>query len=117
MVSLQKFVDFDDISIIREKSLNSLDKLNLAQKLLYKYEYTILIGLRTNDLANNMPPFIEVDKTKLRNNMDYRKIAIEELKQRKLYYTVVRKYINKNIYIRVSDPELDFTAIEELFDE
>jgi hypothetical protein len=41
MVSLQKFVDFDDISIIRENSLNSLDKLNLAQKLLYKYEYTI----------------------------------------------------------------------------
>ena len=117
MSSLVKYVEFDDINIIRENLKSSLDNTILAKKLLYKYEFTSLIGLRTNDLANNMPPFIEVDKTKLRNNMDYRKIAIEELKQRKLYYTIVRKYINKNIYIRVSDPELDFTAIEELFDE
>lgn len=116
MVSLQKRVDFEDISIIRESSLNSLNNLSIASKILYKYEYTILIGLRSNDLANNMPPFIKIDKSKIKNNMDFRKVAIEELKQRKLYYTIVRKYINKSIYIRVSDPELDLTAVEQLFD-
>ena len=114
MSQLLKYVEFDDINIIRENVKTSLKDLPLAQKLLYKYEFTSLIGLRTNDLANNMPPFIAIKE--LKNNMDYRKIAIEELKQRKLYYTIVRKYICKNIYVSVSDPNLDYSAVEHLFD-
>ena len=114
MSSLLKYVEFDDINIIRENVKSSLDNVSLAKKLLYKYEFTSLIGLRTNDLANNMPPFIKIDE--IRNNMDYRKIAIEELKQRKLYYTIVRKNFGKNIYVSVSDPNLDYSAVEHLFD-
>tara|TARA_Y100000389_G_scaffold203027_2_gene250156 strand:+ start:553 stop:900 length:348 start_codon:yes stop_codon:yes gene_type:complete len=114
MSQLIKYVEFDDINVIRENIKTSLDNLPLAQKLLYKYEFTSLIGLRTNDLANNMPPFINIKE--LKNNMDYRKIAIEELRQRKLYYTIVRKYIGKNIYVSVSDPNLDYSAVEHLFD-
>tara|TARA_B110000003_G_scaffold270933_1_gene304203 strand:- start:2111 stop:2458 length:348 start_codon:yes stop_codon:yes gene_type:complete len=114
MSSLIKYVEFDDINIIRENLKSSLDNVLLAKKLLYKYEFTSLIGLRTNDLANNMPPFIKVNE--LKNNMDYRKIAIEELKQRKLYYTIVRKDFGKNIYISVSDPNLDYSAVEHLFE-
>jgi DNA-directed RNA polymerase subunit K/omega len=114
MGSLLKYVEFDDINIIRENIKYSLDDVALPKKLLYKYEFTSLIGLRTNDLANNMPPFIKIDEIK--NNMDYRKVAIEELKQRKLYYTIVRKNFGKNIYVSVSDPKLDFSAVEHLFD-
>lgn len=114
MSQLAKYVEFDDINIIRENMKTSLENLPLSHRLLYKYEFTSLIGLRTNDLANNMPPFINVDV--LKNNMDYRKIAIEELKQRKLYYTIVRKYIGKNVYVSLSDPKLDYSAIEHLFD-
>ena len=114
MSSLVKYVEFDDINIIRENLKSSLDNTILAKKLLYKYEFTSLIGLRTNDLANNMQPFIKVNE--LKNNMDYRKIAIEELKQRKLYYTIVRKDFGKNIYISVSDPNLDYSAVEHLFE-
>jgi DNA-directed RNA polymerase subunit K/omega len=114
MSSLLKYVEFDDINIIRENVKSSLDTLPLAQKLLYKYEFTSLIGLRTNDLANNMPPFIKIDTIK--NNMDYRKVAIQELRERKLYYTLVRKHIGKNIYVSLSDPNLDFSAVEHLFE-
>ena len=117
MTTLQKNIEFEDITIIKEKTENDIEKLDIASRLLTKYEFTCLIGLRTSDLSNNSPSFIELNKNIITNNMNYRKIAIEELKQRKLYYTIVRKYINKNIYIRVSDPGLDFTAIEELFDE
>ena len=114
MSSLLKYVEFDDINIIRENVKSSLDTLPLAQKLLYKYEFTSLIGLRTNDLANNMPPFIKIDTIK--NNMDYRKVAIQELRERKLYYTLVRKHIAKNIYVSLADPNLDFSAVEQLFE-
>ena len=114
MSSLVKYVEFDDINIIRENTQNSLNNVCLAKKLLYKYEFTSLIGLRANDLANNMPPFIKVEKFK--NNMDFRKIAIQELKERKLYYTIVRKNFGKNIYVSVSDPDLDFSAVEHLFE-
>jgi len=114
MTSLEKNIDFDDISIIREKSQNDIENLDIASRLMYKYEFTCLIGLRANDLANNSPCFIEIDIDSIKNNMDYRKIAIEELRQRKLYYTIVRRMINKNIYINVSDERFDLTAIEHL---
>ena len=39
MSSLLKYVEFDDINIIRENVKSSLDTLPLAQKLLYKYEF------------------------------------------------------------------------------
>lgn len=113
-MSLQKTVIFDDISIVKENSKSDIHTLPFASRMMTKHEFSSLIGLRSNDLANNSPPFIEIDKNKIKNNMDYRKIAIEELRQRKLYYTIVRRMINHNIYIRACDPELDLTAVEEM---
>ena len=40
MSSLLKYVEFDDINIIRENVKSSLDDVLLAKKLLYKYEFT-----------------------------------------------------------------------------
>jgi|TARA_B000000475_G_scaffold272122_1_gene272032 DNA-directed RNA polymerase subunit K/omega len=116
MTTLQKNIEFEDITIIKEKTENDIEKLDIASRLLTKYEFTCLIGLRTSDLSNNSPSFIELNKNIITNNMNYRKIAIEELKQRKLYYTIVRRLINKNIYISVSDERLDLTAVEELME-
>jgi hypothetical protein len=62
MTTLQKNIDFEDITIIKEKTRNDIENLDIASKLLTKYEFTCLIGLRTSDLANNSPSFIEIDK-------------------------------------------------------
>lgn len=107
---------FDDNSITMEDLLNTnsgeeliqynqmyeheLDKPKRTNKNLTKYEKTLIIGLRSQQLANGAKPLVTVKK----NTCDVSYIALLELNERKLPFIVKRKITNNNIeYWRLND--------------
>ena len=88
-----------------------------------KYELDCVLNQRAIQLSQGAYPFISkytindieynVNELKINNNMELRRIAIEELKEGKLPIMVKRTYPNNTVdYIRVSD--MDLTAVETL---
>ena len=62
-----------------------------------KYEFDQLIGLRTMHLSRGAIPFVEIpDGYTIEANMELRKIAIQELQEGKLPYTIKRPMPNGN---------------------
>jgi DNA-directed RNA polymerase subunit K/omega len=60
-----------------------------------KYEFDQLIGLRTMHLSRGAIPFVEIpDGFSIQGNMELRKIAIQELQEGKLPYTIKRPMPN-----------------------
>lgn len=71
-----------------------------------KYEFDQVIGLRTIHLARGTIPFVEVKKN-IEKNMNYRAVALQELKEGKLPYIIKRPMPNgKTEYWKVSDLNL-----------
>jgi DNA-directed RNA polymerase subunit K/omega len=60
-----------------------------------KYEFDTLIGLRTMHLSRGATVFVNIEENyKIEKNMDLRKIAIRELKEKRLPYIIVRTMPN-----------------------
>ena len=66
---------------------------NITEPILTKYEYTKILGMRAQQIANNSEPLITVTKD-LNNPID---IAKEEIRQRKSPIILKRK-IGENQY-------------------
>jgi DNA-directed RNA polymerase subunit K/omega len=79
-----------------------------------KYEFNALIGLRTMHLGRNATVFVEIEEDfKIEKNMDLRKIAIRELKEKRLPYMIVRSMPNgKKEYWPVS--ELNLITVDHM---
>lgn len=78
-----------------------------------KYEFDQVIGLRTMHLANGAVPFVPIpEDLKVKSNMELRKIAFEELKQRRLPYIIKRPMPNSQAeYWPVSKLSLDTVEV------
>lgn len=101
---------FDDINKIYSSKIEDVNKLSLKEKLLNPYEFNVAIGVRTSELSNSAPTFLSKGKLTINNNMELRKIAIEELMEGKLPYIIKRPLPNGTYkYIRISD--LDVTSV------
>lgn len=60
-----------------------------------KYEFNQLIGLRTMHLSRGAIPLVDVsDDFKIQGNMELRKIALQELEEKKLPYLIKRSLPN-----------------------
>lgn len=81
-----------------------------------KYEFNLLIGLRTMHLSRGLKILVDVPSDfKIETNMDLRAIAIRELKEKKLPYIIKRKMPNNKIeYWPVAD--LKLVVIEHLIE-
>lgn len=101
---------FDDCS----KVLTTLDKPKISKEIMTKYEFNVIISLRTNQIALGAIPFVDIN-TDIKSNMDLRKIAIEELRQNKIPYIIKRPLPNnKYEFVRVRD--LNLSAIKYMMD-
>lgn len=70
----------------------------ISLPIMTKYEFNLLIGLRTVHLSRGAQIFVEIPENyKIRTNMELREIAIRELKEKKLPYTIKRKMPNGKI--------------------
>lgn len=93
------------------KIMASLNKKKISKPIMTKYEFNQIISLRTNQLALGAEPYVEIGNTEIKSNMDFRKVAIEELKQGKLPYIIKRPMPNgKNEYYRISS--LDLVSVQ-----
>lgn len=89
----QSLVISDDVSKIREATENMKNYITLPW--MTKYEFDQLIGLRTMHLSKGAIPLVTLpDGFKIQGNMDLRKVAIDELKQKKLPYMIKRPLPN-----------------------
>ena len=89
----------------------SLDKNKISKPIMSKYEFNQVISLRTNQLALGGKPFVNIQDFDIKTNMDFRKIALDEMKQGKLPYIVKRQLPNgKNEYFKIKD--LDLIAVQ-----
>lgn len=104
----KKKVQFDDY----QKTIANLDKVKISKPIMTKYEFNQVISLRTNQLSLGGEPFIKIEDA-IRTNMDFRKIALEEMRQGKLPYIVKRQLPNgKCEYFRLSD--LNIVAVQHM---
>jgi DNA-directed RNA polymerase I, II, and III subunit RPABC2 len=107
-MTTKKKVQFDDY----QKTMVNLDKTKISKPIMTKYEFNQVISLRTNQLSLGGEPFIK-NEGDIRTNMDFRRIALEEMKQGKLPYIVKRQLPNgKNEYYRLKD--LDIIAVQHM---
>lgn len=109
---------FDDVNKIL-KEVNSNKNRGVVRNLMTKYELDCILNLRSIQLSHGAHPFISkigemnISDMKINNNMELRKIAIEELKKGVIPLLVKRTYPNNtNEYVRVCD--LDLTAVQHL---
>jgi DNA-directed RNA polymerase subunit K/omega len=121
---MAKVSKFDDVNkIIESVNSNSKTKRHIIKNLMTKYELDCILNLRTTQLSYGAHPFISkiiinkievnISELKIKNNMELRVIAIEELKKGVIPLLVKRTYPNNvTEYIRVCD--LDMTAVEYL---
>lgn len=79
-----------------------------------KYEFDSLVGLRAMHLSKGAMPFVDLPEDfSIETNVEWRKVAIEELRGQKLPYMIRRVLPNGKVeYWRVCD--LDLTAVEHL---
>lgn len=81
----------DDIQKIRESN----EKQYITLPWMTKYEFDQVIGLRTMHLSKGAMPMIQLpDGFRIEGNMELRKVAIDELRQKKLPYMVKRSLPN-----------------------
>jgi len=107
-MTTKKKVQFDDY----QKTIANLDKAKISKPIMTKYEFNQVISLRTNQLSLGGEPFIKIEDT-IKTNMDFRKIALEEMRQGKLPYIIKRQLPNgKSEYFRLSD--LNIVAIQHM---
>ena len=87
---------------------------NTTMPWMTKYELNALISLRTLHIARGAPPMVDLaDGFSISTNMELRKVAIQELKEKRLPYLIKRPLPNgKHEYWPVG--ELDLTAVEHL---
>jgi len=108
-MNTKKKVQFDDYG----KVVASFDKSKISKPIMTKYEFNQVISLRTNQLALGGQPFINIEGNDIKSNMEFRQIALEEIKQSKLPYIIKRTLPNgKNEYFRLSD--LNFIAVKHM---
>jgi DNA-directed RNA polymerase I, II, and III subunit RPABC2 len=87
----QSLVIQDDIQKI--KTLDTSSYISLPW--MTKYEFDQVIGLRTMHLSKGAVPLVDVDADhQVKSNTELRKIAIEELKNKRLPYLVKRPLPN-----------------------
>ena len=90
-------------NVTRDENNIIIDKNHTTHPLLSKYEKTRLLGLRISQLNKGAKPYIQYDKYIIDNNL----IALEELKQKKLPFIIMRPIPNgKKEYWRLSDLEI-----------
>ena len=95
-MATRKKVNFDDY----QKTMANLDKSKISKPLMTKYEFNQVISLRTNQLSLGSEPFVSIENT-IKTNMDFRQIALEEMRQGKLPYVIKRQLPNgKSEYFR-----------------
>ena len=103
----KKRTQFEDYN----KITASLDKNKISKPIMSKYEFNQVISLRTNQLALGGKPFVNLEDFDIKTNMDFRKLALEEMKQGKLPYILKRQLPNgKNEYFKIKD--LDLIAVQ-----
>lgn len=79
-------------------------KNNISEPIMYKYEYTQIIGVRAQQIAEGSEPLIKVTKD-LTNEV---LIAEEELRQRKTPFILERKITNTHTdYWKIEDLSID----------
>jgi len=91
------------LTVVRDDRGNIIDKLHMSYPVLSKYEYTRIIGYRTEQLSKGAKPYIDI-----KNNMiieDCFLIAQEEFKQGKLPFIIKRPYKKGFEFWRLSDLE------------
>lgn len=100
----------DDIQKIKNVDRSQYRSLPIMTK----YEFDELISLRTLHLSRQAPPLVSIPEDfKVQGNMGLRKIALQELKEKKLPYIIKRNMPNgKAEYWKVKD--LDTSAVEYL---
>uniref|UniRef100_A0A6C0CUT3 Uncharacterized protein n=1 Tax=viral metagenome TaxID=1070528 RepID=A0A6C0CUT3_9ZZZZ len=100
----------DDIQKVRSANVND----NKSTSIMTKYEFNQIISLRITHLANGAIPFIQLpEDMKITNNMELRRLALQELREGKLPYIVKRTMPNNKIeYWKIKD--MDLTAIRTL---
>lgn len=82
-----------------------------------KYELDSLLGLRAMHLSKGAVPFVDLPSNfRIESNMQWRSVAIAELRADRLPYMIKRSLPNGKIeYWRVGD--LDLTAVEHLLEQ
>lgn len=75
---------------------------NKSSKIMTKYEKTLIIGQRSEQIANGAEPLIEIPE----GVYDVREIAREELKQKASPFIVKRKYGKGHEYYKLKDLEI-----------
>jgi DNA-directed RNA polymerase subunit K/omega len=98
----------EDAGIVFEK----LNSKKISKPIMTKYEFDKIIGLRTMQLVSDAIPFVNIENTDIKRNMELRNVAIKELKEGKLPFIIERVHAN-NIkeYVRVCD--LDLVAVKD----
>jgi DNA-directed RNA polymerase subunit K/omega len=92
-------LDADDITQIYK---NYDPSKNKSSKIMTKYEKTLIIGQRAEQIANGAEPLIEIPE----GVYDVREIAREELKQKASPFIIKRRYGNGHEYYKLEDLEI-----------
>jgi len=95
------------------KVMAHLDKPKTSNPIMTKYEFSIIISTRANQISLGAQPFVDVSDLNIKSNMELRKVAIRELKAGRLPFMIKRplppSQSNPNSkfeYIRVRDMNL-----------
>lgn len=96
------------------KVIANLDKTKTSNPMMTKYEFDLIIGIRTNQLSLGAIPFVDVSGLQTKSNMELRKIALREFAEGRLPYIVKRTLPPGNVfeYFRVRD--MDLTDVESM---
>ena len=69
---------------------------NISLPWMTRYEFNQLIGLRAMHLSKGAPPFVELpDDFSIKSNIEFREIAIRELKEGRMPYIIERPMPDK----------------------
>lgn len=105
--TLSKVQVFDDINKIYD-NIEKAEDLSEWENELTPYEFDVIIGIRTTQLANSSPPFVSIKEFDIKNNMSLYHVAKKELLENKLPYILKRMFPNgKCKYIRVADLNME----------
>ena len=95
------------------KVVANLDKPKISKPIMTKYEFSLIISTRANQLSLGAQPFVDVSDLTTKSNMELRSIALRELKEGKLPFIIKRPLPplpnmpnNKFDYYRVRDMDL-----------
>lgn len=97
---------------------DDLDKVRdapaTAGRVMTKYEFDQIVGLRTTHLSKGAPFYVDVpDGFHIESNLELRDVALRELRERKLPYIVKRTLPSGGVeYCRVA--LMDLAAVEHL---